>query len=31
MIGLILAAPALAIGHDIKHELEVSGFHADDP
>jgi predicted PurR-regulated permease PerM len=31
MIGLILAAPALAIGLDIKHELEASGFFADDP
>jgi predicted PurR-regulated permease PerM len=31
MIGLILVAPALAIGLDIKHELEASGFFADDP
>ena len=31
MMGLILAAPALAIGLDIKNELEASGFFADDP
>ena len=31
MMGLILAAPALAIGLDIKRELEVTGFFADDP
>lgn len=31
MMGLILAAPALAIGLDIKRELEATGFFADDP
>ena len=30
MIGLILAAPALAIGLDVYHELKAIGFFDDD-